>query len=290
MIGEIIAQNLIASGYTVRVLTRRSLPASAGIEYVVGDLSNVDVLKSFLAGADYVFHCAAEISNSSLMCSINVNATAALLDVCKLTNIKYLCFISSAGVIGLTTLKVVDETATCNPQNDYEITKWQAESLVSKGIPGTSVVILRPTNVISLSKPGAFLMPMVGGWVNRLKVFVKGGECAHLVHSHDVASAALFFMGSEYEHPECFFVSRDDDPSNTVAGVWTMYDRLRKDRSAGGMFRHLPYWVPCYLRRLAGKRSNVGDVIYSADKLRRAGYKFKYDVQMMAKELVEKNG
>jgi nucleoside-diphosphate-sugar epimerase len=248
------------------------------------------VLNSFIYGADLVFHCAAELHNVSMMQSTNVKATEALIEACRAVPVKYFCFISSAGVIGLTNTLVVDESTPCNPQDEYEVTKAAAELLVSQNKPGASTVILRPTNVVDRDKPGVFLMAKDGGWANRLKVFIKGGECAHLVHSHDVAAAATFFISHEFENPECFFVSKDDDPLNTIAGVWSTFRVADNNSRSPKSLLCLPHWLPRYLRRICGRNSNSGKVIYSSEKLRGFGFKFSYGVRAMAQELVIKNG
>lgn len=289
MVGRKIVEHLVAEGYDVRVLTRKVLTDKPKLSYIVGDLSDREVLSRFLDGADLVFHCAAELRDVSMMRSTNVNATEALIEACRVVPVKYFCFVSSAGVIGLTTTLVVDETTSCNPQNEYEITKAAAELLVAKNKPGATTVILRPTNVVDNDKPGTFLMVKEGGWLNRFKVFIKGGECAHLVHSQDVAAAATFFIGHEFCEPECFFVSRDDDPLNTVAGIWNTY-RMARSGGTEKSVRYLPHWLPRYMRKIFGRNSNSGLVIYSSEKLLGFGFKFIYGIRSMAQELVVRNG
>jgi nucleoside-diphosphate-sugar epimerase len=290
MVGRRIVKRLINEGYDVRVLTRAHHKEEPNLSYICGDLSDQHVLNRFLSGAELVFHCAAELRDVSMMRTTNVVATEKLLEACKSMPIKYFCFVSSAGVIGLTPQTVVDENTHSNPQNEYEITKSEAEKLVVRERAGTHTVILRPTNVIDDEKPGAFLLAMDRGFVSRLKIFVKGGECAHLVHAQDVARAATFFMDHEFTAPECFFVSRDDDPSNTVASVCSSFHQARRNDSFRIRLLHLPQWLPRYLRKLSGRDSNSGNVTYSSEKLRSFGFKFIYGIREMAQELVVKNG
>lgn len=289
MVGKKIVDHLLAEGYGVRVLTRKALTDHPRLSYISGDLCDQEVLNRFVSGADIVFHCAAELHDVSMMQSSNVEATEALITACQSQPVRYFCFISSAGVVGLTNTLVVNESTPCNPQNEYEVTKAAAELLVAQHKPGTTTVMLRPTNVVDSDKPGVFVMAKEGGLANRLKVFIKGGECAHLVHAHDVAAAAVFFISHEFEKPECFFVSRDDDPLNTVAGVWNTYRRVEDDHPKKDVL-YLPHWLPRYLRKFFGRHSNSGKVIYSPEKLKAFGFEFVYGVHAMAQELVVKNG
>lgn len=290
MVGRRIVERLLSDGYDVRVLTRADHRDTPNLSYICGDLADQHLLSRFLSGAELVFHCAAELHDVSMMRSINVEATEKLLEACKSMPIKYFCFVSSAGVIGLTDQTVVDENTACNPQNEYEITKCEAEKRVVRERVGTHTVILRPTNVIDNEKPGAFRLAMDKGWLNRLKVFIKGGECAHLVHAQDVACAATFFIDREFAAPECFFVSRDDDALNTVARVWSSLHQAHDSCRPSTGILHLPHWLPRLLRKLSGRDSNPGNVTYSSAKLRRFGFRFIYGVREMAQELVVKNG
>ena len=216
------------------------------------------------------------------MWSTNVLGTETLLRNIKGTTVTFLCHLSSAGVIGRTDLKWVTEDAPCFPQNLYEESKLAAEKKVLEGIPGCRIVVLRPTNVISDQRPGAFALPMRRSFRNRLHQLIKGAECAHLVHAVDVAAAALFLSERSSRSGECYFVSCDDDPLNTFAGVSAVYQgRLR----AGFNF---PLAVPHLLRKLQSKPSNRGDVRYSSEKLLREGFRYSTGIREVARRLLER--
>ncbi|GAI65017.1 unnamed protein product [marine sediment metagenome] len=163
------------------------------------------------------------------MWDVNVLGTERLLSIVKDSSIKYLCYLSSAGVVGRTNIKWVDEKTKCEPQNVYERSKWEAEQLVAGGIDGCRIVILRPTNVIDNKRPGALGLPMRSSWLDRFKVFLKGGECAHIVHAEDVAEAAMYFVSRPFNIPRCFFVSCDYELLNTFAGLWALYRTKNQD-------------------------------------------------------------
>ena len=130
------------------MLSRKGYFDDPGAHLFTGGLENEEVLRSFLLGGDLLFHCAAELVDEDKMWEVNVLGTERLLRLAKEAGIQYLCYFSSAGVIGRTKRKWVDEETKCNPQNVYEQSKWSAEQLVAKGIDGCQVIILRPTNII----------------------------------------------------------------------------------------------------------------------------------------------
>jgi len=235
-----------------------------------------------------VFPCAAELNDASKMREVNVHGAERMVKLIRQHRIKYFCHISSAGVVGSTSEILVDETTPCNPQNAYEWSKWEAEQVVAGEIAGCSTVILRPTNVIDEKRLGALSFPASGSFKSRLKVFVKGGECAHIVHAEDVADAAIYFIDRPAQKPRIFFVSCDDDPLNTVAGLWSLYQALAdgRDGTAVTPIAHLPLAIPYFIRRLWRGVGNRGDVKYSSGRLIAEGFKFPLGVTGAVRKVI----
>jgi nucleoside-diphosphate-sugar epimerase len=221
------------------------------------------------------------------MFEVNERGTERLLRLASQQDFEYLCYLSSAGVVGKTRLLWVDEETPCDPQNVYEKSKWAAEQIVAEGIEDCRVVILRPTNVIDEGNPGAFGFPMRDTWRDRLYVFLKGGECSHIVHAEDVASAALYFIDHPIESPQCFFVSCDHEPLNTFAGLWALYRSVLENYPLDSVHPvpHLPLIIPHIMRQLWRGGGNRGDIRYSANKLMATGFKFRLGVAGAARKL-----
>lgn len=283
LIGRRIVAQLHEKGYHVKVLTRRSYfdGQDQDIEIYKGDLQDESVVRSFLHRGHMVFHCAAEIRDVSKMWEVNVHGTKRLFSQLNQSEIEYFCYISSAGVIGKTSKKWVDERTQCCPQNLYERSKWAAEQIVAQGLSGCRIVILRPTNVVDVHKPGAIGMPMRGAWSDRLKVFLKGGEYAHIVHADDVAQAALYLNSHPIDEPECFFVSCDHERFNTYSELWSLYGVIKRKKTIVN-FRpalHLPPIIPYLLRKLWRGTGNRGDIRYSSEKLLSTGFRYHLGVE-----------
>ena len=280
LVGRHIYRKLLAKGYQIRVLSRNRSFFDIDAELFIGDIRDINILMRFLSGADVVFHCAAELNDKSSMWDINVNGTKALLNAAMKVGIRRICFLSSAGVIGACDVKWVDEYTVCSPQDDYEKSKYAAEQLVARGIPGCSIVILRPTNVIDAKKPGAVGLPLRGFLTDKLKAVLKGGECAHIVHASDVADAAIYLLQFDYKHPELYFVSCDEDTLNTFAGLWSLCQSeiLRANCGIVRPIWHLPLEIPHLLRRVLRGHGNRGNVRFSSGKLRSQGFTFPLGV------------
>ncbi|MCF6265685.1 MAG: NAD(P)-dependent oxidoreductase [Desulfuromusa sp.] len=289
MVGSRIVKRLLNSGYKVRVLSRDNCFGDNRVDLFCGSLGDEAVVQRFISDAHLLFHCAAELHDESKMWEVNVRGTKRLFDLIEKSSIEYFCYLSSAGVVGKTNVKMVDENSECRPQTAYEKSKWAAEKIVSQGIDGCSMVILRPTNVVDEKKTGALSLPINNTLVSKLKVFVKGGEASHIVHAADVADVALYFASKTDISTECFFVSCDKDPLNTNAGLWALHEAVKNDQPIDNVrpVPHLPLIVPYLMRKIFRGCSNRGDVRYSAEKLVGAGFKFTVGVEGAVRKVVK---
>ncbi len=292
MVGRKITQKLLQAGYEVKILTRNRQFRDDQVRIYHGDIEDTDVIKSFLKDVTYLFHCAAELNDENKMQAVNVSATECILDIVRQSNVSYLCYLSSAGVIGLTDCRFVDEGNACNPQNAYEKSKWAAEELVARGIKNCSTVILRPIDVIDEQRPGALALPIRSSWRDRLVVFLKGNECAHIVHTEDVADVAIYFINSHFEKPACFFVSCDHERLNTFGGLWSLYKAIQQGRSVEEIkpIICLPIMIPYLLRRLWRGSGNYGNVRYSSDKLLSTGFRYRLGVEGAVRSITASQG
>lgn len=287
MIGGHIVKKLLARGCQVRVLSRRNYE-NKDVHVFNAGLTDEAHLDEFICGADLVFHCAAELRDESIMQEVNVLGTETIMKLVAKHRVGYFCYLSSAGVVGRTTHAWVDELTPCRPQNAYEKTKFAAELIAHVPIEGCSTVILRPTNVVDEDHLGVLSLPANESFKNRLKAFIKGGECAHLVHAEDVAEAAIYFSNRPSQKPKLFFVSLDDDPLNTFANLWSLYRAKATDStwSFAMPFPHLPVWVPYLLRKISRQTGNIGSVRYSPKRLASEGFKFRFGVREILNQII----
>jgi nucleoside-diphosphate-sugar epimerase len=260
---------------------------NTGAVYFEGNIEKKDTLVPFLRSCRLLFHCAGEKNDQSKMRDVNVRGTEQLLSLLRGSDVRYFCYISSAGVIGKTTNQWVDENSPCSPQNIYEKSKYAAEKLVLQGLPGCKTAVLRPTNVIDDNQPGALSLPMRGAFSDWLKVFVKGGECAHIVHAEDVAQAALYFISRQIDSPACFFVSCDHEQFNTFGGLWSLYKAIERGQFVEEIRPavHLPLIIPHMVRRFWRGSGNYGNVRYSSEKLLSTGFSYPLGVEGAVRRL-----
>ena len=261
MVGRAIVEELLKKGFAVRVLTRKLDFKDSRVQIINGELLDPVAVSALLEDANHLFHCAAELSDETQMWAVNSEATLLLISLAeKVPSLSYICHLSSVGVIGKFSGRVADELTICNPVNTYEKSKLAAEDFVKKYKGQARVIILRPTNVISKEKN-----PLNS--LGFLKVLIKGGEHAHFVHAFDVAAAACFFVDHPSKvSPDCFIVSCDQEPMNTIAGT------LAICKGKVQPLMHAPWQLAYFLRRILKGPINRGDVIYASDKLISAGF------------------
>jgi nucleoside-diphosphate-sugar epimerase len=129
---------------------------------------------------------------------------------------------------------------------------------------------------------------MNGSWFSWLKIFIKGGECAHIVHADDVAAAAMYFISHPTSTPQRFFVSCDHETLNTFAGLWALYKAAENNRPLNNVrpVPRLPLIVPYILRRLWRGKGNRGDVRYSSKKIISKGFNFPHGLQGAVESII----
>jgi nucleoside-diphosphate-sugar epimerase len=291
MVGSRIVAKLRNRGYRVRVMSRKKYANHDGVEIFTGGLDNDDILRRFISDAQFLFHCAAELYDESNMWNVNVIGTRNLIDIINKSKLQYFCYLSSAGVVGRTNQTWVDENTACAPRNLYEKSKLAAEKLVSENIQKRNSVILRPTNIVDQKRPGELRLLLEDSWVNRLKLFLRGAECAHIIHAGDVADAALFFIDYHFNRPQIYFVSCDHETINTFGQLWSLCKKFKKGQSTEKLtpFPHMPVIVPYLLRKLTRSGGNRGDVRYSSAKLIAEGFQFSLGVKGSIKRIISKD-
>jgi nucleoside-diphosphate-sugar epimerase len=178
--GRVLVRKLVTAGQSVRVISRSgTLAEDERISIYRGDIRRLDDLRAAIQGCTAVFHCAAEKSDSGKMTEINVFGTRLLFDVASDAQVKFFCHFSSAVVVGKVRQRIVDESVPCSPMNQYEETKLAAQGIVSAGLDGGNMVILRPTQIFGAQT----LLPWLeSSLYSKARLLLRGKENAHLVY------------------------------------------------------------------------------------------------------------
>jgi nucleoside-diphosphate-sugar epimerase len=156
-IGSFVAEKLLAKGYNVRCLIRKTSNLrwleGKNYELVEGSLSNINSLEKATQDVDYIYHIAGNTSAKNLDEYIqgNCNGTINLIEAAlkNAPNLKRFIYVSSQTACGpaLSLNNPTIEGLPLNPITDYGHSKKLAEEAVKSYIDKLPFTIIRPPAV-----------------------------------------------------------------------------------------------------------------------------------------------
>lgn len=160
-VGSHVAQELSRRGADLRILIRSTskLENLAGLhaETVIGDLLQVNALRSAVSGCDAVMHVAADyrlwVTDPEKMHATNVVGTRELLRIAREQGVRRVVYTSSVATMGFfSDGRLADEATPVSLANmigHYKRSKYLAEQeAVTAARDGQQVIILNPTTPI----------------------------------------------------------------------------------------------------------------------------------------------
>ena len=155
LVGSHATEEALKRGHRVRALVRPTSDTrwldQWGVETIVGDLEDPEAFTAGVAGADWVFNCAAKVGDWGTLAEfrrLNVEALRLLLDAAVPARLERFVHVSSLGVYEGRDHHGTDETVppAANSLDAYTRSKTEAEALVLEyhrrhGLP---VAIVRP--------------------------------------------------------------------------------------------------------------------------------------------------
>ncbi|MDT8363513.1 MAG: SDR family NAD(P)-dependent oxidoreductase [Nitrosomonas sp.] len=188
-IGRVLLRHLSGKGWKIRALTRgRASPpfVHPDVEWIVGDLNDIEALQKLVASADSVVHCAGAVKGKSWdnFLSSNVTGTRHLLQVIAETD-------SCARLLYISSL------AARQPQLSwYAQSKLDAEQLFPNVADRLAVTVYRPAAVYG---PGdKALTPLLQAM--RYGVLPALGPADNrfgLIHVNDLVAAVICWLDTE---------------------------------------------------------------------------------------------
>jgi nucleoside-diphosphate-sugar epimerase len=126
-----------------------------GVEFIYGDITDINSLKPAVRGVDKVFHLAAafkkdmpENISDDIYFRVNVKGTENLLKICKQNGVDRVVHFSASGVYGPSSKVPINENFKYNPSNVYEKSKVEGEIIALKyNDSNLSVTVVQPTIV-----------------------------------------------------------------------------------------------------------------------------------------------
>jgi nucleoside-diphosphate-sugar epimerase len=222
-IGHALAVELIQQGFNVICAVRTVFHLQGAKTVIIPDLELPINWPEHLAGVDCVIHTAARVhvmdddnvKAEDAYYKANILATLNLAQAAAGKGVKRLIFLSSVKVNGENTMpgKLFREDDAPNPQDNYSISKYQAEEglLTIARQTGMEIVIIRPPLVYGPGVKANFasmmnalqrkwLLPL--GSINNKRSFIYLGNLVNLITcciSHPQAENQVFFGSDGYD-------------------------------------------------------------------------------------------
>jgi nucleoside-diphosphate-sugar epimerase len=205
-IGKVVLNDLINSGFRVRVIASRKANhqsyESRNVELVQFDFQNDKNFDELVEGCSAVVHLAVEMADPALMWKSNVEATARLVDAAENKGIKSFCYVSTIAVYGSrrSTLCTEDEQVlpayrdapekylAVYQTRTYARTKLAGEYAVLGRAHLVSYIILRPAVVVSVDQ-----LIEIRTWP-LIKRMTVAHRHAHHVYVGDVSAAIVWSL------------------------------------------------------------------------------------------------
>jgi dihydroflavonol-4-reductase len=186
------------------------------VQFVYGEITDRDALKTAMTGVDWVFHTAAYVElglvDAAEMERVNVEGTRAVMEVAQAVGVSKVVYCSTIGVFGDTKGQVVDETfqrTQADFSSAYDRTKYEAQQIVdqfaAKGLP---VVSILPSGIFGADDP--HFGPVLQQFLKKgLKLWAGGDRITGIVHVDDLVAAMI--LAAEKSKPgEHYIISAGD--------------------------------------------------------------------------------
>lgn len=223
MLGAYLLLELTQAGYHVRAMKRRSSSLAISqtifdayaqdkslytdIDWVEGDVLDIDCLHQSLKGIDHVYHLAAKVSfaegDKQNLLTTNIDGTANIVNAALETGIDKFCYVSSIAALGDSKNgKAITEAFQWQANafhSVYAISKFRAEMEVWRAMAeGLKVVIVNPSVILGAGdwqqgSPSFFATIWQG-----LKYYTNG--TTGYVDARDVANIMRQLMESETDN------------------------------------------------------------------------------------------
>lgn len=286
LLGSFIARKLLSQNYRIRALKRTSSDLSLikdishQIDWVEGDITDIQLLEKNLVGINTIIHSAAIVSfnpsDVKMMLKVNVEGTANIVNAALKNNINRFCHISSVAALGRKKdSKIINEAAyweNSSYNTHYAQSKYLAELEVWRGMEeGLNAFIINPSVVLG---PGDWDMgsAKIFKYIWDQGYFYSSGE-ANFVDVRDVSEILSRLMISENVRGERYILNGSKMPYKDL--FYKIADGFSKNRP--------PYKANIFLSELAWRIEAVKSFytgkkpLITKETVRLSSHSFNYD-------------
>ena len=213
-----------------------------GAEVVLGSVTDREVVRRAVDGAEVVHHLAAAFREMNVpdrhYREVNVGGTRNVLEAAKDMGVRRFIYCSTCGVHGNVDHPPGGEDAPIQPADYYQRTKYEAEPLVrqfhEQGLPA---VILRPAAIYGPGDPERFLLiyrRVAGG---RFPMFGDGRTLYHPLYVDNLVDAFLAAMADGRGDGEAYLIADEE-----YVQIEDLVRRVGRSLGVEVRVPHFPVW------------------------------------------------
>ncbi len=207
LLGANLLHALVQQGKKVKALYRSSIPGIPGadrVEWIKGDIFDIDLLETCMEDVERVYHCAAVVSfnpkRRKELFKTNVEGTANVVNACLNTGVKKLLHVSSVAALGrIREHETITERMQWSEETSnsaYGKSKYLAEMEVWRGIgEGLEAVIVNPVIILGAGDWSKGSSEIFKSAYNEFPWYTEG--VTGFVDVADVVRAMLLLMESD---------------------------------------------------------------------------------------------
>ncbi|HEY7156415.1 MAG TPA: NAD-dependent epimerase/dehydratase family protein [Gemmataceae bacterium] len=282
LLGSHIAEQLRTRGERVRALVRPNSDPTflrqLGVELAVGDLIEPDSLRRAVAGADVVYHCAARVGDWGPWRAFQrevIDATANLLDACRVVGVGRVLHVSSIIVYGHP--PICSERFTEDEPLGQDLWLWdyycrakvRAEGLCHQ-YPG-DLTIVRPSWMYGPRDRTTLPRVIKALDAGRVAILGDGDNLLNVVYAGDVAEGAIRAANHPQAKGQAYNLSSEGEITQQDF-LNLLADSLGRPR----LHRHVSY-------RMAFWGGFLSEVIGRIIRIRRPPHLTRYAVALIGR-------
>jgi nucleoside-diphosphate-sugar epimerase len=215
--GSALVMRLVNLGYSVKTIDykegiRVDQLKDAGVEVIIGSITDKALVDRAIEDVDFVFHIAAafrelDVPNEHYY-NVNVNGTRNIFEASEKHNVKKVVYCSTQGVHGHITNPPGNENSPIAPEDYYQQTKYEGELVAQEFIKkGMKVTIIRPTAIYGPGDPERFYMIFKRAKTGVFPMFGKGNTFYHPVYIDNLVDSFILCMDLDKGNGQTYIIA-----------------------------------------------------------------------------------
>ena len=245
--GKALVQRLLGLGHEIVALDyKEGLKTQElrdwGAEVIIGSVTDKDVVRRAMQGAELVHHVAAAFREMNVPDTyyheVNVGGTQNVLEAARAEGVRKVIYCSTCGVHGNVDHPPAGEDAPIQPADYYQRTKWEAEPIVRQANErGFETVILRPAAIYGPGDPERFFLIFKRVAKGVFPMFGNGKTYYHPLYIDNLIDAFILAMENGRGGGEAYLIADEH-----YVEIEDLVRRVGKALQVDVKVPHYPVW------------------------------------------------